>query len=58
MEDSATSLNTGMFLSLVQLLLERFLTPMLTILELLTLECCVIISTVTSLLIYIVKEIF
>ena len=58
MEDSATSLNTGMFLSLVQLLLERFLTPTLTILELLTLECCVIISTVTSLLIYIVKEIF
>ena len=57
MEDSIISLNTGMFLSLVQPLLERFPTPMLMILQLLILECCVIISTVTSVLIYIVKEV-
>lgn len=58
MEDSIISLNTGMFLSLVQPLLERFPTPVLMILQLLILECCVIISTVTSVLIYIVKEVF
>lgn len=57
MEDSIISLNTGMFLSLAQPLLEKFPTPMLMILELLILECCVIISIVTSVLIYIVKEV-